>query len=528
MRWKPAAVVLVVVLLIVPAPALGVVRGSPELTVSAPENRFVAGENTQFEVTLTNEGDLDTGSARNPSLNSEVTNARALEATLQARNAPVDIRTDTRSVSRLPQGGAAPLPYSISVDEGAEPGTYQMELNVRYRYTSTIAEQTGARNQNTRNRSFDVTIRVDERAQFEVVDTESNLRVGSTGTVSVTMRNDGSETATDTTVALDSLNGDLTLGGAGTASRFVGNWEPGEQRTVDYEVVATESAEQQRYTFRATANFEDSDGITRQSEALPLGVMPSPETAFSLSNVDSNLRVGEERTLEGTITNDADNTVEDVVVQFTTENENISPAERDYSVGTLAPGESADFQYTVEVAESTDAGPRQFSFVAEYRDETGDTLTGDTLNLREFVRPETSTFDVNAVGSTVQNGGSTEMSVVVTNQGNETLTDISAKLFADSPISADDDEAYVSELEPGEAANLTFSVGASGALPKDYPVSIDFQYDDADGDTLISNTYRVPVTVTEPEGDGGGPPLVIIGGVSLVALVAIGGYLRFR
>jgi uncharacterized membrane protein len=118
--------------------------------------------------------------------------------------------------------------------------------------------------------------------------------------------------------------------------------------------------------------------------------------------------------------------------------------------------------------------------------------------------------------------------MTIENAGDERLTDISAKLFADSPISANDDESFVSELDPGESRTLTFSISAAGgALEKTYPVSMDFQYDEADGDTVTSDTYSIPVEVEQPSG-GGGPSLTLIGGGLLLVVVAIGGYVRFR
>jgi hypothetical protein len=105
------------------------------------------------------------------------------------------------------------------------------------------------------------------------------------------------------------------------------------------------------------------------------------------------------------------------------------------------------------------------------------------------------------------------------------VSDVSAKLFADSPVSVSDDEAFVSSIGPGETATITFSIGAAGsATPKVYPVSLDFQYDEPDGDTKLSDTYRVPVEVTEQEGGGGILSLVSgPGGLGLGLILVLGG-----
>jgi hypothetical protein len=180
----------------------------------------------------------------------------------------------------------------------------------------------------------------------------------------------------------------------------------------------------------------------------------------------------------------------------------------------------------MEVSDAATSGPKQFVFVADYRDSQGDSHTSDDLPIRMDVAPGSDAFAVSIVNGTVENGDSTTVGVEVTNTANETLSAISAKMFADSPISVSDSEAYIDELGPGESTTISFSVGASGALPKQYPLSVDFEYDDADGDTLLSDRYRVPIDVNEGS-DGGGFPLTLVG-IGVVVVVAIGGYMRFR
>jgi hypothetical protein len=617
------------------------VRGSPDLSVTVTDDTVVPGESRQLTLSLSNSGNLDVGSSSNPALNSEVTTARALKIDLERNGAPVTVNTGTQSLGSLPQGQSAQLPYQISVKEDAKPGTYTMEAEVTYTYTSYIAESVGEYSTTTRTKTFDVDVTVDDRARFEIVDTETDVRVGSAGTIDVTMENVGSEAASDTTVTLASRNTDITFGQSAEASRYAGEWESGETRTISYQASAAPTAEQQQYAFTATAEFEDSDGTPRTSQPLSLGVTPlaeqrfsvvdtestvsvgdtgsltltmentgaitvndatvdlqstssaivfgdsastsgfvgewapgeqksvtvdvtatdaaetrsyalratvnyddedddagqsspislgltpEPETGFALSNVSNTLRVGEEGVIRGTITNNGQTAVRDAVLQFTTENANVNPSEREYSVGNLEPGESTDFQFTVEISQGAEAGPRQFSFVTEYRNQDGETRTSDELLTRQDVGEQLDAFAVEVREGSVQNGGSTTLQVEVTNQLNETVSSVSAKMFTDDPISASDSEAFVDELGPGETTTINFTVGASGASPKVYPVSLDFQYDDADGDTLVSDTYRLPVEVTDRERGGGGLPLGLLG-VGALIVIGVGAFIRFR
>lgn len=643
-RQQIAALVLVV-LLVVPGTAAANVRGSPDIEATVASNTVTAGEATTLQVTLTNEGDLDPGSATDPSLKQirQVTTARGVDVTLEADGSPVEIRTGTQSIGRLRRGDMENIGYKIIVDENANPGTYQLEATLEYRYTSAIGGLNSQRDQDTETRQLEIPIVVDDRGRFKIIEPESNARVGATGSVTVTMENVGSEVAHDASVSLSSANAPLRIGSADSASRFAGDWQPGERRTLEYQLTATGQANPQRYPLTAGVNFEDTEGVARTSEPLSFAVTPLPEQrftvesvnssvavgdtgliavtlrnaggvaardatvtldsrseavrfensssttrfvgswapgetrivkfdatvgsdaeprgyalqamvrytdadgdsttappvslgltpgrerGFTLSNVSSTLRVGEEGTLRGTITNDGTMTARNVVVRFATESQQISPVTRTYSVGALEPGASATFKIDAEVTNAAASGPRQFAFITEYRDTEGEQRMSDKLLVRERVAPGGDVLAVEPVNATYTPGQTDKLTVRVTNTGNESLSSISAKLFADDPVSAELKEAFVGELEPGESTVVTLEASVStGALATKYPVSLDFQYEDSEGDTHVSDSHQIAVDVTETKNNNSsGLPMVLIG-VGAVGLVSIGGYLRYR
>jgi hypothetical protein len=56
---------------------------------------------------------------------------------------------------------------------------------------------------------------------------------------------------------------------------------------------------------------------------------------------------------------------------------------------------------------------------------------------------------------------------------------------------------------------------------------MDFRYDESDGDTLTSDTYRLPLTVTRDSGGGGGFPLLPVAAIAVLG-TAIGAYVIRR
>jgi hypothetical protein len=515
-------------LVIVSGTAAAAVTGSPSVTASLNDDRVSPGEETTLDIVLANSGDIDSGSSTNPSLNSEVTTARGVTVAVEDGDAPISVTTPEQSLGSLADGATTTVPFDISVDDDADPGTYRVPVEVEYDYYRLISESSGTRYEGSSSRTRYVTVEVTDDATFEVVDIDSDARVDSTGDVALTVQNTGETTANRSSVTLESLSQELTVGGAAQSSRFVESWAPGENRTFRFNVGASDTAEPEPYEFALAVEFDNPDGVRTQSTDNSIGVDLAPEQEFSLSDPSSTLRAGEDGDLEATVTNDGPQTVSGVVVNWDSDHSNLSPEETQYAVGTLEPGESTTVTFGVDASDSARAGPRQFDFAVDYRDQSGDRRQGDTLDVRAEVAEERDEFALEPSNTSVGVGGTDTIDITITNTRDVPLTDISAKLFADSPISAEDDEGFIAELGPGESETITFSVSAEGgALTKTYPVSLDFQYEEPDGDTPVSDTYRVGIDVTSA-GGGGGLSLGLIAVVAVVLALGAAGVYRFR
>lgn len=522
-------VLVVVAALLVPAAAVAAVSGSPDLSVYATDNRVQAGDTAAVGITVLNTGNLSDG-GRNPSDEQRVTTARGVTVEVDAGDAPVEVQTDTIALGTVPEG-AIPVgtPIQVEVADDAAPGTYQLPVTVAYEYTSEI----DGTDHTTKNRteSFSVRLVVEESPQFEVVDTATTVPVGGTGDVNVTVRNTGSGPARDATVTLQSGTADLTFGGAASASTFVGDWPPGETRTVSLDASVAPRTSVRSLPVTAIVSYEDDDGLPAET-TVSTGIEPGMEQSFSLEATNATLRVGEDGVVRGVVRNDGPATVENAVIVLQPAG-SVSTPETEYALGDLAADETASFRFDVDVSAEGREGPRQFIYRVEYEDD-GERTLSDPLYDRATVAPSRDVFEVTPTDAAVEAGGSTTLTLEVTNAGDEPVSDVSAKLFADAPVSVSDDEAFVAAIEPGESREVVFRVSAaSGATPKAYPVSVDFQYTDPDGDTKLSDSYTVPVEVTESSGGGffglstgigAGAGLAGVVGLVIVAI----GYVRAR
>ena len=190
--------------------------------------------------------------------------------------------------------------------------------------------------------------------------------------------------------------------------------------------------------------------------------------------------------------------------------------------------QSAEFAFDIEVSDAAEPGPRQFTLQVQYRDSEGTQQTGDSIDAPVSIANSRDEFAVSAVNGTFKTGNGGTLSLQVTNNRNETVRDVSAKLFLDSPLSSGDDEGYISELAPGETKRVTFdlSVADAAIVNKTYPAEVDFRYETSGGDTLISDTYQVPIETMEA--GSGGLPLRTISVAAVVVLLGIVGAVFIR
>jgi len=499
----------------------GQVIGAPDISFATGSGTFSAGTTGELTVSIVNRGQiLRAGPSQ---YEDRVTTAEALTFEPQDDDVPIKIQTERVTVGNFPVGGAE-QPISVTVPDDTEPGTYDIPITAEYTYTRFIdytANGVDEITESTKEKTDSITIHVNENAQFEIVDSNASAQIGDENDISVALRNTGSEIASGASVTAESRSSSVTFESADTSSStFVGDWEPGEVRTATYNVRLESDAVLRGYPLDLTVNYEDSDGFDQTSNPLTSVVQSTPEQSFAVTDVSSSLRVGESGAITGTIENTGPTPVESVAVR---PNENLSsvvPGEESVVVGSLAPSESTSFRLPMEVTSEGEPGEKLIGLDVQYRDSDGDQRTYSKHDISASVGPERDAFKLAATDQTISVGSSRTLAVEVTNNLDETVTDVDARLFADDPLATGDtDTSYIESLEPGESTTLDFDVSATAAATagNTYPISFDFRYTDRRGDTHLSDTFRYPLNAAQST-NGGGPPLVLIGGAAVLVL----------
>jgi hypothetical protein len=303
---------------------------------------------------------------------------------------------------------------------------------------------------------------------------------------------------------------------------YVEELAPGESRAVNVQVGATTGISPGTYPIEVDVTYQTPDGVTEQSDTLSTGVRVERERTFDVRELSTrSFRVDEdEATVRATVVNTGEAPARNVVVR----SQGPAPLQAtapEAAVGDLAPGESAEMQFTYAVPTDAEPGSISLSFAVEYENPDGDLRRLDEPIRRAVtLGAERDPFEVVDAETSVSAGGEGTLAVTVRYNGERPISNANAKVFVNDPLSSADDGAFLGSFEPGETRTAEFSVTAGGsAMPKEYPASLEIRYDDASGDSKLADGLQFGLPVEE---SSGGLPLSYVGAGVGVLLLAGG------
>ena len=233
------------------------------------------------------------------------------------------------------------------------------------------------------------------------------------------------------------------------------------------------------------------------------------DTLMEQTLADKELDYEEERTtalgITGTLTSTSDlievKSGDQVVEALRSGEKAASPMTFTIKIASHAPaGEypmelhlTYDYQYNAEVDANEldpDIGLRGFQTSFWYE------KANETITIPIMIKKE-SDFEItgtNAELSAGENDGIIE--VTYKNIGEEVADDAIARISIFKPFSSTDDQAYIGTLAPDEESTVKFKIDVdSDATAKLYSINSEIKYTDIRGDTVISESMKIPVDV---------------------------------
>ena len=498
--------------------------GDPDLEAYAPDPTLTPGTASTLTIQIANDA---TTRYDSPPERARVTTARNVVVELDAGDAPLTVETAEHSVGSITESQPRSVPFAVDIPEDAAPGTYEVDVEMTYSYTSFRRADTGE-NERTYTVTDTVDIEIDDAPQFRLTTADdSQLQVGESGPFAVTVENIGGEPARNLAVSLTSQSSMVGFDGQQSDVARIDRLAPGETADVTYEAAVKPDAPVRQYELDGSVRYTDPQGINGRDTDLSVGIEPAAEQDFALELVESSLRVDTEGDVLVRVTNDGPWTANDVALDFAREYPTLRPLEGSVSAGTLEAGESSTVRLPVAVNADAEAVQKSLDMVVQYRTDADEQRHDEDVSLVTPIAPRRDDFSVAVTDSTIGVDTTRLIEVEVTNNRNQTLTDIEASLGTSDPLDSDDDDGYIASLEPGESATMTFELTTTAdANPKTYAASIDFAYEDERGKSMLSEAYQLPIQVQDGSGGGILSVLPFIG----LGLVGVGAtvYVRRR
>lgn len=201
------------------------------------------------------------------------TTAQGVVTDLQAKGVPLDIKTPAQSAGSLVSGQVSePLQFEIEVWKNASAGTYPLQVELSYQYQKDVYVEGDASNNmidsellyQEVNETHEVFIVIKKEADFKVINVESELYPGKSGTVSMIFKNTGEETASRAIARLR-LSNPLS---STDYTAFLEDVEPEEEVRAVFNIDVENDATIKSYPIKAEVEYEDVEGETQVSDTI--------------------------------------------------------------------------------------------------------------------------------------------------------------------------------------------------------------------------------------------------------------------
>jgi hypothetical protein len=281
-----------------------------------------------------------------------------------------------------------------------------------------------------------------------------------------------------------------------------------------------------RYTYLAASDQAGSDVLQSTyrevTDTLPITIRIKPEVKIEvLKAVPEGLNIGTEGYIDLEIKNTGFEDGKKATVKILRSGASpIIPTDSSVYVGDFPRDGTVTARYKVAISGDAEQQTYPVDIAVTYENRDGDvvTSTSETVGI-----PVGGKISFSVTSGTVQlSPGSTGIvQVSYKNNGDATAYASQARISAVSPFTSSDDTAYLGDLKAGDAATASYQLSVdSAATAGNYSLDTQIRYRDALDNSQVSDTFKLPVTVTPRPASGGLMQFLPIAGI--ITLIAIG------
>ncbi len=267
---------------------------------------------------------------------------------------------------------------------------------------------------------------------------------------------------------------------------------------MDLDLVYDELTNVEQYGSDALRYFWQND--RRKTVQVPIRIRSEAILEVPAISIDE-VNVGTEGYLTLSLKNagsvDATSAVAKIVRSGTSP---IIPTDAAVYIGDFPSGEIIDCRFKVSVSRDAEAATYPLQVYLEYEDDEG---TVRSTERRTVGIPVGGKVDlvVTQVRADLSPGDRNIIEVTYMNVGDTTAYRAQSRISAVDPFTSSDDTAYLGDIGPGESAVARYSVTVDrGATVKAYGLDTEIRYRDALDNTVISDTMKAEVMLSERKG----------------------------
>ncbi|MDD1762331.1 MAG: hypothetical protein LUQ59_08865 [Methanothrix sp.] len=185
---------------------------------------------------------------------------------------------------------------------------------------------------------------------------------------------------------------------------------------------------------------------------------------------------------------------------------------------------SYDYQDNVRVQASKLVTSGSSPTLANYQVSYVYQKANQTVPVIVTVKKQADFLITNSTGVLTAGQDKGQIKVTYRNIGEDPIKDAVARLSIFKPFSSTDDQAFIGTLGPGEDRTVIFWIDVdSDATPKEYGINSEIKYTDVNGDSVVSESLKIPVVVKAAASSLLLPVLAV-----LIIIIVACGYLYMR